>query len=153
MKNATIVTSEITILAAAVGMDEAQVALEIAESIEARTGESSTSVMAKLNEGTPINPEVLARFMWKQGLELVDPRNTAFTAAGYKAMFEADCLPTNCLVKTPSGIAAVADGGLIVTLNSDFEIDYYPMCGYWAAGETDTDYWVRRMNRLVTERA
>ena len=156
MIDARIVDSEVTVLAAARGVDESEIELEIIERIVQYTGKSSRLVMAGLKEGMPIPPGVRGRFMRKYGWNMVDPRNSPFNTAGHKVVFDINCLPDRCLIQASSGIAALVDGELIATENSAFECRHFQLYGYWVpggSGETSLDYWVRRMTQLVSERA
>ena len=161
MLNARIVDSEVTVLAAARGVDGSKVGLDkvgldIVESTVHHFGGQSLAVADALAAGDPIRPVVLGRFMTKYGWNLVDPRNSPFSTAGHKTVFDINCLPDRCVIQTSSGIAALADGKLIATENSAFECQHFQLCGYWVPGgssETSLDYWVRRMTQLVSERA
>ena len=156
MINSRIVDSEVTVLAAARGVDESKVGLDIVESTVHHFGGQSLEVAEALATGGRIRPVVLGRFVTKYGWNLVDPRNSPFNTAGHKVVFDIDCLPDRCLIQTSSGIAALVDGELIATENSAFECQHFQLHGYWAppgSSETSLDYWVRRMTQLVAERA
>ena len=156
MLNARIVDSEVTVLAAALGVDETEVELEIIERTVHYFGGQSLAVAEALAAGGPIRPAVLSRFMTRYGWSLVDPRNSPFNTAGHKTVFDKVCLPDRCVIQTSSGIAALVDGELIATGNSAFECQHFQLHGYWVPGgscETSLDYWVRRMAQLVAERA